>query len=146
MLGTAIALASEVFRNATDKGGKPYILHCLQVMHWVDQSDETLMQIAVMHDVIEDTHVTLNDLRALGFSERVVNALDSLTHWKGEPYDNYINRVATNGDAVKVKLADLRHNSDIMRIKGLREKDFERLEKYHRAYSYLSSVLVQAGY
>lgn len=140
MLGKAIAITSKAFDERFDKGGKPYILHCLQVMNWVDQSDEELMQIAVLHDLVEDTEFTFFDLRLLGFSERVVSALESLTHWGGEPYEEYINRVATNPDAVKVKLADLRHNSDITRMKGLREKDIARIEKYHRAFNFLSQL------
>lgn len=140
MLGTAIALASRVFDGKFDKGGKPYILHCLQVMYWVDQSDEELMQIAVLHDVVEDSDLTIDDLRQMGFSERVLTALECLTHRKGEPYDAYIRRVAVNADAIKVKLADLRHNSDITRMKGLREKDIARLEKYHRSFSFLSQL------
>lgn len=140
MLGTAIALAAKVFDGKFDKGGSPYMLHCLQVMYWVDQSDSELMQIAVLHDVVEDSDLTINDLQQMGFSERVLKALECLTHHKQESYDNYIRRVATNADSIKVKLADLRHNSDITRMKGLREKDIKRLEKYHRSFNFLSQL------
>jgi (p)ppGpp synthase/HD superfamily hydrolase len=139
-LATAIALTSEVFKDVTDKAGQPYILHCLKVMETVGSTEPELMQIAVMHDVVEDTHYTIESLLEMGFSLRVVNALTALTHIRYEPYDNYIERVAENKDAIKVKLADLRHNSDIHRMKGLREKDFKRLEKYHRAYAFLTSL------
>jgi len=107
-------------------------------MNNVDQEDEELMAIAVLHDLIEDTDWTFNNLLAEGFSERVALALDCLTHKDDEPYDDYIKRVATNPDAKAVKREDLRHNSDITRIKGLREKDHKRIEKYHRAFVYLS--------
>lgn len=140
MLSLAVSLAAKVFVGVTDRGGNPYILHCLQVMNWVDQNDQELMQIAVLHDVVEDSDYTFNDLRVMGFNDRVVSALESLTHWEGESYGDYIHRVATNRDSIKVKLADLRHNSDITRIKGLREKDIARIEKYHRAYVYLSQM------
>jgi len=141
MLGEAIALASGLFRDVTDKGGKPYILHCLAVMNGVDQSDDELMIIAVLHDVPEDTDMSISILRDCGFTERVVSALDCLTHRNNESYDDYIHRVATNSDAIMVKLADLRHNSNIMRMKGLRNKDFIRLEKYHRSYNFLTQQI-----
>lgn len=139
-LSKAIALTSEVFKTTTDKSGAPYILHCLNVMNAMDRNDYELMMIAVMHDVIEDTDITVEDLMNEGYSTRVINGLISLTHIRWEPYDDYIKRVSENEDAIKVKLADLRHNSDIHRMKGLREKDFKRLEKYHRAYAFLSAL------
>lgn len=141
MLGTAIALASRVHEKQTDKGGKPYILHPLRLMMRLRTSDEELMSIAVLHDVIEDSDVTLNDLRELGFSERVVAALDLLTHRKGDSYDDYVRKIATNRDATLVKIEDLRDNSDITRLKGLTEKDHARLMKYNKSYVYLTSVL-----
>lgn len=141
MLDQAIALASKEFLGRFDKGGAPYILHCLAVMHDVDHNDEELMIIAVLHDVVEDTNHTLHSLTMLGYSERIIRALDCLTHRPGEDYDVYVDRISTNLDAVKVKMADLRHNSDITRMKGLREKDFKRLEKYHRNYKKLEALL-----
>lgn len=139
LLGLAISIASDVFKTKTDKAGKPYILHCLRVMNAVDQKDEELMQIAVLHDVAEDTHVTIDDLRDLGFSKRVLLALGYLTHKNGDSYDFYIKMLSNNPDAVKVKLADLKDNSDITRLKGLRKVDFDRIEKYHRSFVYLSN-------
>ena len=138
MLGHAIAIASEAFKGKTDKGGKPYILHCLHVMNQMPAGDEELMQIAVLHDLIEDTSWGPSNLRDLGFSERVVSALVLLTHVKDTSYDDYIKRLALNEDSRRVKLADLKHNSDITRMKGLRKKDFDRIEKYHRSFAYLS--------
>lgn len=137
MLDKAINIAAHVFEGKYDKGGQPYILHCLHVMNVVGPDDHELMSIAVLHDVVEDTEVTFDDLKNDGFSNRVIDALKLLTHKKGTPYEDYIKGIATNDDARKVKLADLRHNSDITRMKGLRKKDFDRLEKYHRAYEYL---------
>ena len=137
MLSKAIAIASVAFEGKSDKGGKPYILHCLHVMHKVGPDDHELMQIAVLHDVVEDTSWDFDGLKSEGFSNRVIDALKLLTHEKGVPYEDYIKGIATNEDARKVKLADLKHNSDITRMKGLRKKDFDRLEKYHRSYEYL---------
>jgi (p)ppGpp synthase/HD superfamily hydrolase len=140
MLGKAIALAAQSFENVKDKGGQPYILHCLRVMNNLHTDDEELKIIAVLHDVPEDTSIGLNTLQDLGFSFRVLSALDLLTHRKGVPYDDYIKAISFNADAIKVKLADLKDNSDITRLKGLTKKDFDRMEKYHRSYMYLSKI------
>lgn len=142
MLDKAISIAALAFVDKYDKGGKPYILHCLHVMHKVGPDDQELMQIAVLHDLVEDTSWTIDGLRSEGFSERVLTALKLLTHIpighpEGQTYEDYIKAIATNDDARRVKMADLKHNSDITRMKGLRKKDFDRLEKYHRAYEYL---------
>jgi (p)ppGpp synthase/HD superfamily hydrolase len=140
MLSASIALASKKFLDTLDKGGNPYILHCLRVMNGVDQNDEDLMCIAVMHDLVEDTDVTLDDLRSLGFSERVIRGVDTMSHRDEEDYETYIKRIALNPDAVKVKRADLIDNSNITRLKGLRKKDFDRLEKYSKAFIYLKDL------
>ncbi len=140
MLDIAIDLAAGHYKGKFDKGGQPYILHCLHVMNTVDPEgdDHELMCIAVMHDLVEDTELGLDDLYALGFSTRVVTGVDCMTHRPGEDYmDIYIHRIALNPDARRVKIADLDHNSQMMRMKGLRQKDFHRIEKYHRAYAYL---------
>lgn len=138
-LALAIHIAAEAFKDKVDKAGKPYILHCLRVMNNVDQNDDELMQIAVLHDIIEDTDYTSNKLRKLNFSDRVIDALILLTHDKNESYDDYIRFLSINQDATKVKLADLIDNSNITRLKGLRKKDFLRMEKYHKAFIYLSN-------
>jgi (p)ppGpp synthase/HD superfamily hydrolase len=140
MLDKAIALVAAHFEGRFDKGGQPYILHCLHVMNAAcpNGDDHELMCIAVMHDLVEDTDIDLDDLFALGFSNRVVAGVDCMTHKKGEDYlDVYIHRIALNPDAKKVKIADLDHNSRLLRQPNLRAKDFRRLEKYHRAYEYL---------
>lgn len=138
-LAKAISLASEVFENKTDKSGVPYILHCLWVMNAVSEHGEEVMCMGVMHDVVEDSDITIDDLIKMGFSTRIISALILLTHKKGVPYDDYIKAISHNPDAKIIKLADLRHNSDITRLKGLRQKDFERMEKYNRAFIYLNN-------
>lgn len=138
-LAIAISLAAQVFETKTDKAGQPYILHCLRVMNAVAGDDE-LMQVAVLHDVIEDTNTTLADLRRLGFSDRVIETVSRLTHTSDTDYDQYIKWISFSRDATKVKLADLKDNSDITRLKGLTKKDFDRMEKYHKSYVYLSSI------
>lgn len=142
MLAKAIAIAAAAFKNKLDKGGRPYILHCLRVMNnarYINPNDEDLMCIAVLHDLLEDCddEWSAQRLRDEGFSDRVISALELLTHIDGD-YDMYIKVIAFSDDARSVKLADLVDNSDITRIKGLRKKDMDRLEKYHRAYTYLS--------
>ncbi len=140
MLGDAIELTTLAFKGIKDKGGKPYILHCLHVMNKVTNDDPELMQIAVMHDVLEDRPDlwTLDRMREHGFSERVLTALDLLNHRKEDDYlDVYIPNIAKNPDAKLVKRADLKHNSCVTRTKGLREKDIQRLTKYIRAFEYL---------
>lgn len=141
-LDLAIAIASISFLGKFDKGGNPYILHCLFVMNEVKYTnDEDVMIAAVLHDLIEDTDWTTDDLLDLGFSEKVVVLLNRLTHWPEDSYDKYLDGMKGTPDAVKIKLADLKHNSMITRMKGLREKDFKRLEKYCRAYSMLKEWL-----
>jgi (p)ppGpp synthase/HD superfamily hydrolase len=140
LLAHTIAWVSTEFKDKIDKAGQPYALHCMHVMLQMPANDPELRMIAVMHDLIEDTDVTFDDLYERGYSERVIRALMLLTHDPDVEYDRYIQGIATNKDARRVKLADLRHNSDIMRMKGLRKKDFDRLEKYHRSYAYLSEV------
>jgi len=137
MLSMAIVMVAKAFEFKFDKGGKPYILHCLHVMNQMDQEDHELMAIAVLHDLIEDTDRTIGLLYSIGFSDRICVGVEVLTHAPDVPYMDYIKKISFNPDARKVKMADLRHNSDIMRMKGLREKDFSRLEKYHTAYEYL---------
>ena len=139
MLAFAIGITASEFKNRLDKGGKPYITHCLRVMDAMPDDDE-LKCIAVMHDLVEDSETSLSQLSLMGFSQRVVDALRLLTHDPKVPYDDYIKLISTNPDAVRVKLADLRDNSDITRLKGLTKKDFDRLEKYHRSYVYLSKL------
>lgn len=140
LLAKAIAIASEAHVKQLDKGDKAYILHPLRVMYSMPQDDPEMMQIAVMHDVVEDSDWTFEALRAEGFSERVLAALELLTH-SDEDYDTYIDRISTNTDATHSKLGDLSDNSDITRLKGIREKDFERMKKYHRSYLKLKASL-----
>ena len=107
-------------------------------MNQMSQDDHELMTIAVLHDLVEDIdYYSIGNLRALGFSERVLDAIRLLTHEEDVPYMDYITNLSHNRDARMVKMADLRHNSDILRMKGLRKKDFDRLQKYFTAYEYL---------
>lgn len=135
-LALAIAITSEAFKDTLDKGGQPYILHCLRVM-MNTRGDECTKCAAVMHDLIEDTHYGFTDLAKLGFSQKTISILTLLTHLPETPYMDYIKIIGTSPEATEIKLRDLEDNSNIMRLKGIRKKDFDRLEKYHIAYSYL---------
>jgi (p)ppGpp synthase/HD superfamily hydrolase len=141
MLAKMLVCATNAHAGQFDKGGVPYILHPLKVMHYLKSDDEELMCIALGHDVIEDTDVTYKDLRDLGISERVISGIASLTKVPGETIDEYKSKVFSNKDAMLVKMCDLRHNSDIRRLKGVTEKDIVRMEKYHRFYMELVSKL-----
>lgn len=139
-LDRAISIAAQAFEGKFDKGGQPYILHCLHVMNRVKRYGDQAMIAAVLHDLIEDTDWTAERLLEEGFDKQTVSLIVLLTHIDSEDYQDYIMRISNSKIAREIKMADLRHNSDIHRMKGLREKDFERLEKYHKAYSYLREV------
>lgn len=117
MLNDMLVLATTKHAGQYDRGGNPYILHPLTVMQYLETTDEELQCIAVAHDLVEDTDVTLDELREMGFSERVIAGIAALTKVDGESYDDYKIRVKANPDAIKVKMQDLRHNSDIRRLK-----------------------------
>jgi (p)ppGpp synthase/HD superfamily hydrolase len=139
-----IGLATELHDGQIDRGGQPYILHPLKVMHYLKTEDEELQCIAVGHDLIEDGFKSLERgieyMRNVGFSERVISGIVALTKIEGESYDDYKIRVKSNPDAVKVKLCDLRHNSDIRRLKGVSISDLARLERYHKFYLELKAI------
>jgi len=134
MLNTMLVIATNAHSGQFDKGGNPYILHPLKVMHYLKSDDEELMCMALGHDVIEDTNVTYRDLRDAGISERVITGIHALTKQPGQTYDEYKECVFANPDAMLVKMADLRHNTDIRRLKGVTEKDIARMTKYHTFY------------
>lgn len=139
-LALAIKIAAEGHLNQKDKGGNPYILHPLKVMHYLKSDDFQLMAIAALHDVVEDTDVTAADLVMMGFSNRVVCAVVLLTKTPNQTPEEYFNGIASNYDAIRVKLADLRHNSDVRRLKGLGDKDLLRIRKYHDMYLRLTKM------
>lgn len=130
-LEEAIALAVRVHQGQKDKAGAPYILHPLRVMLAMDS--EEAMMVAVLHDVVEDTPITLEDLRAMNFPETVVAAVDILTRRPEESYEAFIERVKVNPLARKVKLADLEDNMDLRRLQHVTDRDKQRWERYAKA-------------
>jgi len=139
MLGLAIHIAADAFVGKMDAQGEPYILHCLEVMNNVSKRNRIP---AVLHDVPEDTTLTIHQLREYGFDTDDLRVIDLLTHRKDEDYLNvYIKKIAMCPRATEIKLADLKHNLDPSRIKGaLSKAHFDRIQKYHTAFQYLSKI------
>lgn len=138
-LERALVIAAEAHQGTTDKGGTPYILHPLRLMHQMSTTDERI--VALLHDVVEDSPWTLDALCAEGFSESVVAAIDGLTRREGETYEAFITRGATNPLARRVKLADIDDNMDLRRLGDIGEKDLERLQRYQRARNVILSAM-----
>ncbi|MEI6167421.1 MAG: GTP pyrophosphokinase [bacterium] len=135
-LDKALEIGVRAHAGQTDRLGGPYILHPLRIMMKMSSEDERV--VAILHDVVEDSAVTLEDLAQSGFSRLVLDAVDGLTHRKEEPYEVYIERAAGNALARKIKVADLEDNMEFRRIHGLAEKDNERMIRYQKAYRFLT--------
>jgi (p)ppGpp synthase/HD superfamily hydrolase len=142
-LEEAIALALERHSGKKDKGGAAYILHPLRVMLAVEGDDAR--RVAVLHDLVEDTATTLDELRARGYPEAEIAALDALSRRKDESYEGFIERVAGNALACYVKLADLADNMDVRRLPAVDEHARERLERYRRAWRRLREKPIPNG-
>jgi (p)ppGpp synthase/HD superfamily hydrolase len=134
ILSRAIMLATQAHEGQFDRGGVPYILHPLAVMHLTHSQDEEIKAIAVLHDAVEDSDLTIKDLIDEGFTNRIVRGVYALTKREGQTYEQYKLEVFSNRDAMIVKKADLTHNSDINRLKGVRQKDLDRIKQYHEFY------------
>ncbi len=141
MLASMLIIATSAHNGQFDRGGAPYILHCLKVMHYTKSDDEEILCIAVGHDLFEDTKVTHVDLREAGVSDRVISGILAMTKMPGETYDEYKAKVKGNKDSTLVKMADLRHNSDIRRLKGVTDKDIDRIAKYMKFFTELKESL-----
>ena len=146
MIQLATKLVTEGFKNETDRGGMPYIFHLFRVMHNLQSYDEELNCIALLHDAVEDNVLTLTQIH-VSFSKRIYDAVELLTHNPDLPhikyisYMEYVKKLSHNLDAVRVKIADLKDNMDITRLRELTGKDLDRLTKYHIAYKFLVDVL-----
>ena len=132
----AFEIAKEAHAGQTDKAGLDYILHPLQVAAEVTTDEEKA--VALLHDIIEDTDVTASELLAKGLPDNVVEAVKALTKKHNQNYAAYLAGVKKNRLATAVKLADLKHNSDLSRLEKITQKDRERAEKYRKAIEYLS--------
>ena len=131
----ALKLCFEAHKDQIDKSGMPYVFH---PFHLAEQmADENTTIVALLHDVIEDTEYTLDDLRKFGFAEDVISAISLMTHADDVPYMEYVAQIKTNQIAKAVKLADLKHNSDLSRLDQITPIDEERKEKYRKAIELL---------
>lgn len=135
LLERAIAIALESHQGQIDKAGKAYILHPLRVMLAMKAEEE--MIVAVLHDAVEDSNVTLEDIKLRGFSEDVLGAIACIAKKSGEPYFDYIQRIQKNPLASRVKIADLRDNMNLQRIANPKQEDLDRVEKYKKALAIL---------
>ncbi|WP_274459898.1 HD domain-containing protein [Gemella haemolysans] len=133
----AYEIAKKAHLGQVDKAGEDYIKHPEKVASFVKTDEEKA--VAYLHDVIEDTELTLEDLNKYDFSKEVLEAVDIITKKRGEDYQSYLNSVKKNKLARAVKLADLRHNSDLTRLIKVTEKDIKRKEKYQKAIDFLNS-------
>ena len=127
----ALKLCYAAHRDQVDKSGMPYVFHPLHLAEQMD--DEDSIVAALLHDVVEDTEYTLRDLEALGFPPQVLEAVGMMTHDPAVPYLEYAAKLRDNPVARTVKLADLRHNSDLSRLDTVDEKALRRVEKYKQA-------------
>lgn len=131
----AMKICFEAHKNQRDKNGIPYIFHPI---HLAEQmTDEDTICVALLHDVVEDTSITFEQLEIEGFSKDIVDALKLMTHDKSIPYMDYVKEIKTNSIATAVKLADLKHNSDLTRLDVVDEKALKRAEKYKQAIELL---------
>lgn len=135
-LEDAIALAAKAHAGQTDKAGAPYILHLLRVMQ-AQQSTEARMA-GVLHDLVEDTDYTFEDLEEMGYPDEVIEALRHVTKRDGESYADFVKRAGRHPIAQQVKTADLEDNMDVTRLDSVGEEDAERLDKYLRAHRRLT--------
>ncbi|WP_315114108.1 GTP pyrophosphokinase [Clostridium intestinale] len=138
LLEKSIIIATTAHSGQFDKGGNPYILHPLRVMLSLDNDEDRI--VGILHDVLEDTSITLRHLEDNGFlgEIEILDALVSITRKSNESYKDFILRVKLNPIALRVKLADLKDNMNISRINSPTEKDFLRIEKYKKAYKLLT--------
>ena len=134
----AMKLCFEAHKEQVDKTGLPYVFHPFHLAEQMQDEETTIC--ALLHDVIEDTDYTLDDLKNMGFSNSVLEALALLTHDDEVPYMDYVKMIATNEIARAVKIADLKHNSDLTRLDKISEKDLERCQKYAEALDLLANI------
>ena len=152
-LDDAIALAAEHFKGITDKVGRPYILHCVRVMMGVEPPDirdlPDAQMVGILHDVVEDTDVTIDDLRDAGFSDAVVRGVDLMTHRSDVSYADYVVRLQPDPIAKAVKLSDLRDNLSPQRVmlrSKRAERDRAKLAIYAASYRFLTDQIDEAEY
>ena len=134
-LARAIEIAASAHLHQTRKNGSPYVLHPLRLMFQCTGEEQQI--VAVLHDVVEDSDWTMEQIKQEGFSEEVVTALKLVTHEEGVPYEEYVMKIAENPIARAVKMADLQDNINLLELPELSENSLLRVQKYHRAWNLL---------
>lgn len=143
----ALALVAEKFRGVTDKDGEPYVMHCLRVMMGTENPNARL--VGLMHDLVEDTDVTLDQLREMGFAEEVVQGVGLVTHEDDVSYADYVVRLKPHALAREAKLSDLRDNSSMNRVlyrADRLQRDVKRIQKYVLTYQFLNDRVTEVDY
>lgn len=138
MIKKALKLMYEKHKDQVDKAGMPYVLHPLTVAS--KMTDENTTIVALLHDIVEDTNTSLEDLINEGFSKDIIDAISCLTHPDGVDYYDYVKQIGTNEIATKVKIADLEHNSDLTRLDNITKLDIQRRNKYLTCIEYLKNI------
>ena len=137
MTKLALKICFEAHKDQVDKSGMPYVFHPFHLAEQMTDEDTTV--VALLHDVVEDTDCTIENLRKLGFNEDIISAIALMTHDENLPYMDYVAAIKKNPIAKAVKLADLRHNSDMSRLDSPTEEDVKRAKKYKKALDLLLS-------
>jgi (p)ppGpp synthase/HD superfamily hydrolase len=137
MIEKALLIATNAHTGQVDKGGNPYILHPLAVAARVQTIEEKI--VAILHDTVEDTSITLDDLLIEGFSKEIVDGVDAMTRRENETYMEFIHRAKNNPIARNVKIADILENMDLSRIPNPTDSDYSRLDRYEKALKILKS-------
>ena len=135
MTKQAMRLSFNAHKEQVDKSDMPYVFHPFHLAEQMQDEDTTV--VALLHDIVEDTNYTIDDLRKIGFSEKVLKAILLMTHDKNVPYMEYVEQIKQNPIAAAVKRADLMHNSDLSRLDVINEKALKRAEKYKQAIELL---------
>lgn len=131
----ALKLSFEAHKNQVDKCGMPYVYHPFHLAEQMETEDAVI--VALLHDVVEDTDYTIDDIKEIGFSKRVIKALELMTHDKSVPYMDYVAKIKNDPIAKAVKIADLKHNSDLSRLDVVDDKARKRAAKYADAIKLL---------
>ncbi len=140
MTKAAMKLCFKAHKNQVDKAGIPYVFHPISLAERFGEGREAETCVALLHDVLEDTDYTVDDIRAVGMSEEVIEALLLLNHNPKVEYMDYVRHLSKNNIARHVKICDLQHNSNLSRLETVTEKDLKRVEKYKEALRILFEV------
>ena len=139
LIETSLTIALRAYAGKVDKAGREYILHPLRVMAKMKTDEE--MSAALLHDVLEDSEITAEELHTEGIPAQVVEAVQYLSKHENEDYQDFVARLKKNELAAKVKLADIEDNIDVLRLNSLGENDLARIKRYHSAWRFLMEEL-----